>query len=139
MNHEAYETFGLKVFDPALKDLQEENAILRQEIRVSRKAAELTANLVAKQFEETEKILCRFQSANAQRKAVLDSAAQISIISTDREGKIIVFNRGAENLLGSALRRSSAKRRRRFHVGARIEAASRSVQTPDGGDSAGRA
>ena len=35
--------------------LAEENAILRKEIQVARKAAELTANLVVKQFEETEK------------------------------------------------------------------------------------
>ncbi len=101
MNREAYDSYGSYVLDPSsLKALQEENAVLREEIRVSRKAAELTANLVAKQFEETEKILYRFQSANAQRKAVLDAAAHISIISTDQEGKIIVFNRGAENLLG---------------------------------------
>lgn len=101
LGQQAYESVGVRGVAPgSLRGLQEENAVLRQEIRVSRKAAELTANLVAKQFEETEKILRRFQSANAQRKAVLDSAAQISIISTDREGKIIVFNRGAENLLG---------------------------------------
>ena len=112
MNHDAYESFGLKVVDPAsLKDLQEENTVLRQEIRVSRKAAELTANLVAKQFEETEKILYRFQSANAQRKAVLDAAAQISIISTDHEGKIIVFNRGPRTSWATTWKRSSAKRR----------------------------
>ncbi len=83
-----------------LQELLEENDMLRQEIRVARKAAELTANLVVKQFEETEKILRRFQVANAQRKAVLDSATQISIIATNTQGVIVVFNRGAENLLG---------------------------------------
>jgi PAS domain S-box-containing protein len=80
--------------------LVEENAILREEIRVARKAAELTANLVVKQFEETEKVLHRFQVANAQRKAVLDSATRISIIATNKDGVITVFNTGAENLLG---------------------------------------
>jgi len=47
--------------------LAEENAILRKEIQVARKAADLTADLVVKQFEETEKVLRRFQLANAQR------------------------------------------------------------------------
>jgi PAS domain S-box-containing protein len=79
--------------------LVEENAILREEIQVARKAADLTANLVVKQFEETEKVLRRFQVANAQRKAVLDSATRISIIATDKNGVITVFNTGAEHLL----------------------------------------
>lgn len=82
------------------KALVAENALLRKEIQVGRKAAELTANLVVKQFEETERILYRFQVANAQRKAVLNSATQISIIATNKEGVITVFNTGAENLLG---------------------------------------
>ena len=80
--------------------LVEENAILREEIQVARKAADLTANLVVKQFEETEKVLNRFQVANAQRRAVLDSATRISIIATNKDGIISVFNTGAENLLG---------------------------------------
>jgi PAS domain S-box-containing protein len=86
--------------DEKYRALKEEILLLRREIQVARKAAELTANLVVKQFEETEKILHRFQVANAQRKAVLDSAAQISIIATNKEGIITVFNTGAENLLG---------------------------------------
>ncbi|MDP3285203.1 MAG: PAS domain S-box protein [Desulfobacterales bacterium] len=80
--------------------LKEENSIFREEIRTARKASEITADLVVKQFEETEKILYRFQSANALRKAVLDSASHISIIAADRAGVVIVFNKGAENLLG---------------------------------------
>ncbi len=80
--------------------LLEENGILRQEIRVSREAAEITASLVVRQFEETEKILRRFQIANEQRKAVLNSATQIAIVATDRSGIVTVFNTGAENLLG---------------------------------------
>ena len=77
----------------------EENELLRKEIQVAREAADITANLVVKQFEETEKILHRFQVANAQRKAVLDSAADISIIATNKKGVISVFNTGAEKLL----------------------------------------
>jgi PAS domain S-box-containing protein len=83
-----------------IQALVEENKILREEIRVSREAAEITANLVVKQFEETEKLLHRFQVANAQRKAVLNSASQVSIIATSILGIITVFNTGAENLLG---------------------------------------
>ncbi len=81
------------------RKLLEENATLRNEIRVAREAAEITASLVVKQFEETERVLRRFQDANAQRKAVLDSATQIAIIATDIGGIITVFNTGAENLL----------------------------------------
>lgn len=80
--------------------LKEENSIFREEIRTARKASEITADLVVKQFEETEKILHRFQIANALRKAVLDSASRVSIIAADRAGVVIVFNKGAENLLG---------------------------------------
>ena len=85
---------------PALiQALLKENAILRKEIRVAREAAEITASLVVKQFEETERVLQKLQNANAQRKAVLDSATQIAIIATNMKGTISVFNTGAENLL----------------------------------------
>ena len=86
--------------DLSQQPLLQENALLRQEIREARKAAEITADLVVKQFEETERVLHNFQVANAQRKAVLDSATQISIIATDTRGIITVFNKGAENMLG---------------------------------------
>jgi len=102
--------------------LVEENAILRQEIQVARKAAELTANLVVKQFEETEKVLNRFQVANAQRKAVLDSATQISIIATNKDGIITVFNTGAENLLGYGAQEIIGKQTPQiFHLPSELE------------------
>jgi PAS domain S-box-containing protein len=85
-----------------IQAMVEENEILKEEIRLSRESAEITASLVVKQFEETERILRRFQVANAQRKAVLDSASHMAIIATDPAGLIIVFNKGAENLLGYA-------------------------------------
>jgi PAS domain S-box-containing protein len=78
----------------------QENELLKEEIRVSRESAEITAALVVKQFEETERVLRRFQVANAQRKAVLDSAAHLAIMATEQTGTITVFNKGAENLLG---------------------------------------
>lgn len=86
--------------DQSYQSLLEENELLRQEIREARKAAEITAELVVKQFEETESVLNRFQVANAQRKTVLESATQISIIATNPQGIITVFNKGAENMLG---------------------------------------
>jgi diguanylate cyclase (GGDEF)-like protein/PAS domain S-box-containing protein len=39
-------------------------------------------------------------SANAQRKAVLDAATRVSVIATDPDGTITVFNSGAERMLG---------------------------------------
>jgi PAS domain S-box-containing protein len=83
-----------------IQNLVQENELLKEEIRVSRESAEITAALVVKQFEETERVLRRFQVANAQRKAVLDSAINIAIIATEETGTIVVFNKGAENLLG---------------------------------------
>lgn len=85
-----------------VQHLAVENETLKEEIRVSRESAEITASLVVKQFEETEQVLRRFQVANAQRKAVLDSATQMAILATDNQGQIVVFNKGAENLLGYA-------------------------------------
>jgi signal transduction histidine kinase/DNA-binding response OmpR family regulator len=82
--------------------LGRENEELRQEVRTAREAAEITAQLVAEQFEETERILALFQSANAQREAVLNAASRISIIAADKEGRITLFNRGAEGMLGYA-------------------------------------
>ena len=84
-----------------MQTLIEENRLLREEIRVAREAAEITASLVVKQFEETEKILRRFQMANSQRKAVLNSASEISIIATNTDGIIHVINK-AVKIDGSA-------------------------------------
>ena len=83
-----------------IKELQEENNLLRRELKTAREAADITAKLVVKQFEKTEHMLHRFQSANAQRKAVHNAATQLSIIATDLGGTITLFNRGAVNLLG---------------------------------------
>lgn len=81
-------------------ELRRENDLLRTELRTARQASEITAQLVIQQFEETEKNLHRFKISNAQRKAVLDAARQVCIISADLEGRIQLFNGGAERLLG---------------------------------------
>src|SRR6185503_4416460 len=39
-------------------------------------------------------------STSAQRKAVLEAATRVSIIATDPQGVITVFNTGAERMLG---------------------------------------
>src|SRR5256712_5853483 len=53
-------------------------------------------------YDITERKLAEQQlaAANAQRKAVLDAATGVSIIATDAEGIITVFNSGAERTLG---------------------------------------
>ncbi len=82
------------------EELQQEINMLRQEIRVAREAAQTTADLVVRQFEQTERMLRRFQVANAERQAVLDAATQLSIIATDLDGTIRLFSKGAATLLG---------------------------------------
>lgn len=42
----------------------------------------------------------RTTSANRQLQAVLDAASELSIIATDPDGLITIFNRGAEKMLG---------------------------------------
>lgn len=55
-------------------------------------------------FDVTERKMADEQvaAANAQRKAVLDAATRVSIIATDPQGVITVFNTGAERMLGYA-------------------------------------
>jgi PAS domain S-box-containing protein len=113
--------------------LVEENVLLRKEIQVARHAADITANLVVKQFEETEKILHRFQVANAQRKAVLNSATQIAIIATNKEGIITVFNTGAENLLGYSAEEIIGKHTPEiFHLKSELVLMGQKLSSPSG-------
>ncbi len=82
------------------EEMQREIDMLRREIKVAREAAEITSGFVVKQFEETEQMLHRFQSADAERQAVLDGATQLSIIATYLDGTIQLFSKGAATLLG---------------------------------------
>ncbi len=92
------------------EELQQEIDMLRQEIRVAREAAQTTADFVVKQFEQTERMLHRFQAANAERQAVLDAATQLSIIATDLDGTIRLFSKGASTLLGYRAKEMIGKR-----------------------------
>ncbi len=62
--------------------------------------------------EITERKLAEHQlsTANAQRKAVLDAATRASIIATDPDGIITVFNAGAERMLGYTANEMIGKR-----------------------------
>ena len=89
-----------RVREKTREELQQEIDMLRCEIKVAREAAEITSDFVVKQFEQTEQMLHRFQSANAERQAVLDGATQLSIIATYLDGTIQLFSEGASTLLG---------------------------------------
>ncbi len=82
------------------EELQDEIIMLRNEIKVAREAAEITSEFVVRQFEQTERMLNRFQTADSERQAVLDAATQLSIIATDLDGIIQLFSKGASTLLG---------------------------------------
>ncbi len=105
-----------------LEQLVEENAVLRNEVRVARESAEITADLVTNQFQETVTLLERIQESSALQEAVLNAASRISIIAADASGKIMVFNRGAERMLGySAEEAMNGKRPSDFHHGLELE------------------
>jgi two-component system sensor histidine kinase/response regulator len=82
------------------EEMRQEIDMLRREIKVSREAAEITSQFVVKQFEKTQRMMQRFQTAQSELQAVLDGATQLSIISTDLDGTIRLFSRGASTLLG---------------------------------------
>ncbi len=82
------------------QELQTEIDMLRNEIKVAREAAEITAEFVVKQFEQTESMFHRAQTADAERQAVLNAATQLSIIATNLDGVIQLFSKGASTLLG---------------------------------------
>lgn len=78
--------------------LSAENRLLREEIRVSREAAEITATLVVEQFEKTEATLARLEQAKEvaeaalrENKGIFDNAPFGIAFTNDR--KIIRYNR----------------------------------------------
>ncbi|MEO5370996.1 MAG: ATP-binding protein [Magnetococcus sp. DMHC-1] len=116
--------------DPVSR-LKEENACLRREIRVAHQAAEITAQLVVEQFVKTDVVLNQFRSISGQLQAVLDAASQISIIATDLNGTITLFNKGAERILGySALEMVGHRTPMDFHLPEEMAARALEVTLP---------
>jgi PAS domain S-box-containing protein len=85
---------------PDFDQLERENHLLREELKLAHAAAKVTSTQVVQQFEKTERVLRNFQDINAEHQAVLDAVSQLSLIATDLQGTITLFNQGAMNLLG---------------------------------------
>lgn len=83
-----------------IEEVEKENRLLREELKLAHDAAKVTSTQVVKQFEKTERVLHSFQDINAKHQAVLDAVSQLSLIATDLQGTITLFNQGAINLLG---------------------------------------
>ncbi len=65
-------------------------------------------------------------AADRQRKAILDAATEVSIILTDRDGIIRLFNRGAEKMLGyTAEELVGQSTPERLHLGEEVAARGR--------------
>ena len=88
-----------------LDEVLAENALLRQEIRTAREAAEITAGLVVRQFEKSEALLARLQRSTAiteatlrEIKGIMDNASVGIVFSRDR--KIHRYNKAFGELFG---------------------------------------
>jgi signal transduction histidine kinase len=73
-------------------ELEKENHLLREELKLAHAAAKVTSTQVVQQFEKTERVLRNFQDINAEHQAVLDAVSQLSLIATDLQGTITLFN-----------------------------------------------
>ena len=60
--------------------------------------------------------------AGSRLQAVLDNATQVSIIATDLQGNITVFNKGAENLLGYSAAEMRGQSPALIHIREEVEA-----------------
>ncbi len=72
-----------------------ENEILKEEIRVSRESAEITASLVVKQFEATERILHRYQVAEEKYRSLFDSGPNPIFVLEPTDQRILDVNPAA--------------------------------------------
>lgn len=66
-------------------------------------------------------------NAHLQLQNVFNSATQVAIITTDLEGKITIFNPGAENMLGYSADEVLGKSTDMFHLDAEVEAFSQDL------------
>jgi len=99
--HAVEEAYVLKQYSQALvHKLEEKNAELKQSMEASQRAhdriIELNEGLEKRVTERTTESA----SATAKLQAVLDSATQVSIIATDLDGLVTVFNSGSEQMFG---------------------------------------
>lgn len=92
------------------EEVEKENRMLREELKLAHDAAKVTSIQVVKQFEKTERVLRNFQDINAEHQAVLDAVSQLSLIATDLQGTITLFNQGAINLLGYSAKEALNKK-----------------------------
>lgn len=63
--------------------------------------------------------------------AVLDAATEVAIIATDMDGKVTVFNRGAEHMLGYAAHEVLGHSPLLWHVAEEIDTAARTLRQSD--------
>lgn len=91
--------------ETALAAREAENRMLREEIRVSREAAEITATLVVQQFEKSEAMLARLQQSNAitertvrENKGIMDNAPFGICFTHDR--KLLRYNKAFGAMFG---------------------------------------
>ena len=81
--------------------LEEENKILHDEVRVAREAADITAQLVIQQFEETDRMMQRLQVTNEYLNALHDTT--LSMISRlDQTGLLELIVSRAAALVGAS-------------------------------------
>ena len=73
-------------------------------------------------FAERRRTQAELTQVNARLNAVLDASTQVSIIATDPEGLITVFNPGAERMLGYAAREMVGKTPLGIHDPEEVEA-----------------
>jgi len=107
-----------------MASLREENALQQEHIRASEAGAALAREQVIRQFREVERVLALLATENSLRKGILDAASQISIIYADLDGKVRLFNSGAEALLGYAVEEATGTLSiDRIHLPHELEAA----------------
>jgi len=86
-----------------METVLEENALLREEVRVARKASEITAKLVVEQFVKTEKILRRLEETAAAEKMLRQELARRLREAEMREQELARERKRLEEMQTSAI------------------------------------
>lgn len=76
---------------------------------------------------ELEATRATLDSANRQLQAILDAASEFSVIATDQDGLITIFNHGAEKMLGYTAGEMVGKQTTLLHLDSEIEARGREL------------